>query len=674
MISVAAESAVDVKLYELLEEFIMLLRNGQGVSVRDYAKRHPDFAERITADFPALLLAEGIKPRVATSVDVDNSVSSAEAPELLAGYRVIRQIGQGGMGIVYEAEHPRLSRRLAIKVLPGRKRNPTLVERFRREAEAAARLSHPNIVPVFDYGEHNGVPYLTMALIEGKSLDQLLADHRAVSRSVADTASAAGLLTMVTNPHWNPPVQPAPPQRGAATLLIGPEADFQKLAAMGSDVASALSHAHKNGTIHRDIKPGNLILDKSGKIWMTDFGLAKLSEGDSDLSRAGDVIGTPRFMSPEQLRGHCDQRSDIYSLGITLYEMASGVRAWDSLQTAQLMKVRATADLPELSDHAPFVPRALADVIMKACATRPEDRYQSARELQVVLSRFAHGQKTGDRRRRSRYHSSFLDRRWIVAGCSVFVSSLTFGLLYLFSQVPWASARITTPEALISLVQDKTQREKVVEELPSVIEAAIMSKDEKVREQAADLTLTVFAEAMHKADVKASEKTEMTRRIAEITDEYKKSGFVYDKMDHPLTNAIHSLDLARQISELPLSSEDKLAAQGKIASIGEAIRRKLVTDNEVSELLRQLPEEAQKGPSAVIVSAPKLIRFIMLLNRTFEAARTRISEDHVQLQKQLEPQMKENGVKLPAGLKKLKIPDNLEIPGMKDRKSKLPTY
>jgi serine/threonine protein kinase len=315
---------------------------------------------------------------------VSGGIAPADAPELLAGYRVLRQIGQGGMGVVYEAEHPRLSRKLAIKVLIGQKKHSTVPERFRREAEAASRLNHPHIVSVFDFGEQNGVQYLAMAMIDGVSLDVMLDQYRAASRSGAETRSSAGLLTMVTAAPAAANVEAVGEQSGSEAIhrIIGADADFRQLARLGADIASALSHAHQNGTIHRDIKPGNLILDRTGKIWVTDFGLAKVLDDRSDLSRTGDVIGTPRFMAPEQLRGHCDERSDIYSLGITLYEMASGTRAWDSLTTAQLLKIRASADLPELEEQAPFVPRPLAEIIMKACSYRPEDRYQSAQEMQ----------------------------------------------------------------------------------------------------------------------------------------------------------------------------------------------------------------------------------------------------------------------------------------------------
>ena len=662
-----AESVTDLKLYDLLEEFIKLLRSGQGVPVREFAKRFPEHAERITADFPALLMAEGIKPRVAVSPAATEGSNSQESVELLAGYRVIRQIGQGGMGIVYEAEHPRLSRRLAVKVLPGHKRNKNLVERFRREAEAASRLNHPNIVPVFDFGEHNGVPYIAMPLVEGRSLDQLLEEYRLVNRSSAETACSAGLLTMVTNTPWNQTGKASGQSLDFPGSLIGPEADFRKLAALGAEVAEALAHAHEHGTIHRDIKPGNLILDKEGKIWVTDFGLAKVRDDDSDLSRTGDVIGTPRFMSPEQLRGHCDERSDVYSLGITLYEMASGVRAWDSLNSAQLLRVRASAELPELSEQAPFVPRALADIIMKACSSRPEDRYQTAQELRVVLTRFAHGQKTGDRRRRSRNGTSLLDRRWIIVGCSAGIPALTFAALFAFGLGPWAPAALTTPEALISLVENDQHREKVVAQLPEMIEAAMTSKDANVREKAGELTLRVVSEALQKSEANSEQKTQIKKRVGEVIEEYKKTGFVYDRMNHPLTNAIRNLSLADEISKLTLAAEDKLASQMRIASVGEAIRNKLFTVSEIEALVKLLPEEAQVGPVTSGIKPLQLLRFLMLLESTIDHARERMTANQKKIQQDLERQLAKEGVKLPVGQGKIKLPKNLSIPEMKGR-------
>lgn len=661
--NMTAETSVDLQLYELLEEFIGHLRQGQGVSVREFAKRYPDFRDRIVADFPALLMAEGLKPRIPLSTEGNAEFNSEDLPELIAGYRVIRQIGAGGMGIVYEAEHPRLSRRLAIKVLNGRKGSRTAIDRFRREAEAASRLNHPGIVPVFDFGDQNGVPYIAMALIEGQSLDQKLEQYRTANLSAEQTKSNAGLQTKASK------ISSGTANFGSVNTidLIGPGADFRSLARLGADIAAALAHAHANQTIHRDIKPGNLILDETGRIWVTDFGLAKVRDDLSDLSRTGDVIGTPRFMAPEQVRGLCDERSDIYSLGITLYEMASGTRAWDSLNTAQLLKVRASAELPELAEHAPFVPRALADIIMKACSHRPEDRYQSAQELQVVLNRYAHGQKTGDRRRRPRHSSSVLDRRWVVLGGSVGIPLLTFLLMFVFSVGPWATARITTPEALMSLVKDEKQREKIVEELPDVIEAAITSRDANVREQAADLTFKVISEAMNKSDAGRKEKEATMKKVASVTEEFKKSGFVYDRMQHPLTNAVRNLDLARQISELKLPAAEKLIAQGKIASVGEALRRKIISDSQARSLLTFLPLAAQSGPVTQRVDESRLRRFIAKLNQVFDEANAAHRGDPEQL-KQLEREVRSGRIALPENGVGLKPSRDLQIPAeLRDR-------
>ena len=661
MTSVAAESAVDLKLYELLEEFMTMLRRGQSVPVREFAKRYPEYASRIVADFPALLMAEGLKPRLSMVPGGGGPVEAADAPELLAGYRVIRQIGQGGMGIVYEAEHPRLSRRLAVKVLLGRKGSTNLAERFKREAESVARLNHPNIVPVFDFGEQNGVHYIAMPLIDGQSLDQMVEQYRATSRSAADTHSAAGLLTMVTNQPWSKSSSGNSATASTPLELIGPTADFKQLAKLGADVASALVHAHENKTIHRDIKPGNLILDKSGKIWVTDFGLAKVRDDESDLSRTGDVIGTPRFMAPEQMRGLCDERSDVYSLGITLYEMASGIRAWDSLNAAQLLKVRASAELPELSEHAPFVPKPLAEIIMRASSYRPEDRYQSAKELELVLNRFAHGQRTGDRRRRARNGGSFLDRRWVIGACSLGVPTLTFAFMYLLSMGPWAPAQLTTPEALISLVQDETQREKVVEQMPDLIEAAITSKDEKVREQAADLTIKLFEEALRKSDASTSKKKEVVDRVTKVTDQFKKTGFVYDEMDHPLTNAIRNLDLAHKVSELTIPAGEKLAVQAKLFGAGEAIRGKLFTAAQIKSLLALLPVEAQTGVTPKRVSETQLVRFVTLLDKVCDSASRKLPPEQQEMQKEIEKGLAKSGIKVPKDVSKFKLPKDLKI-------------
>jgi eukaryotic-like serine/threonine-protein kinase len=291
-----------LKLADLCDEFTQRLRSGEQPSVEEYATAHPELAEQIASVFPALILFG----------ELDNAENETDdagpEPTEIAGYQIVRRLGTGGMGVVYEATHSTVSRRMAIKVLNTRGRDSgKFQDRFLREAEAASRLNHPNIVPFLDCGKDGDVAYLSMHYIDGQSLDHILEKvWQSVERDSCDGTAVADSMAAC---------------------------DFQGIAKLGADVASAMQQAHLQGTIHRDIKPANLILDKSGKIWVTDFGLAKLRDDESDLSRTGDLIGTPRYMAPEQIRGMADGRSDIYALGVTLYELASGHQSVGRHQT-----------------------------------------------------------------------------------------------------------------------------------------------------------------------------------------------------------------------------------------------------------------------------------------------------------------------------------------------------
>ncbi len=215
------------------------------------------------------------------------------------GFRMIREVGRGGMGVVYEVEEERLGRRVALKVLAASAHMDTKhVLRFEREARAAARLSHSNIVPVFGSGQANGHHYYFMQFIEGRGFDAVVRELRRLRAVPASGATTEELSTMTGQ------------DRVAS----------RSLARIGLQVAEALEHAHRQGVLHRDIKPSNLLLDSKGNVWVTDFGLAKTIEAD-DLTSTGDVLGTVRYMAPERFEGKCDARSDLYSLGLSLYEL-----------------------------------------------------------------------------------------------------------------------------------------------------------------------------------------------------------------------------------------------------------------------------------------------------------------------------------------------------------------
>jgi eukaryotic-like serine/threonine-protein kinase len=272
------------------------------------------------------------------------------APRTFSGrYEVTHLIARGGMAQVYRALDLRLGRYVALKVLfPELSIDPTFVERFRREAQAAANLSHPNVVAVYDWGEDEGTYFIVMELITGTSL-------------------ATALRTEHTLPATR-----------AADIAAG--------------VASALSYAHRHGVVHRDIKPGNVMLTDDGQIKVTDFGIAQAVSTEGGLTMAGSVMGTAAYFSPEQAEGAVvDGRSDVYSLGVVLYEMLTGRTPYvgDSPVAVASMHVRNTP--PLLRDLNPAVPPAIEAVTLHALQKAPERRYQSAEEFRDDLLRFREG-------------------------------------------------------------------------------------------------------------------------------------------------------------------------------------------------------------------------------------------------------------------------------------------
>jgi len=273
-----------------------------------------------------------------------------ETPRTYSGrYELTHLIARGGMAQVYRAMDRQLERPVALKVLfPELSVDRTFVERFRREAQAAANLSHPNIVPVFDWGEDDGSFFIVMEYVEGRPLSAVLRD-----------------------PQRMPPRQ---------------------IATIGAGVAAALAFAHRHGVVHRDVKPGNVLITPEGDVKVTDFGIARAMNTEESLTQTGAVMGTAAYFSPEQAEGKgVDARSDIYSLGVVLYEMAVGRPPFtgDSPVAVASKHVR---DLPVLPREAnPTVPPALEAVVMKAMAKNPDDRYGSAEELRADLLRFADG-------------------------------------------------------------------------------------------------------------------------------------------------------------------------------------------------------------------------------------------------------------------------------------------
>jgi len=422
---------------ELAEEFLERYRRGERPPLKEYIDRRPDLAAEIREVFPAMAMMENIAVHdVSMAGDATGPGPAPPPPPLtqLGDYRIIREVGRGGMGVVYEAEQVSLGRHVALKVLPPNVHDAELRRRFEREAKAAARLHHTNIVPVFGVGEEDGQPYYVMQFIQGLGLHEVLKELRRLragaprSTEVAGRDDAAVIAhSLVTGAfpaspqHLSPtataPVAPTTvAEPGAAepsgtsrlsttssrlslsstsAVLPGQSIDsgsrkatyWQSVAQIGIQVANALEYAHRQGVLHRDIKPSNLLLDTRGTVWVTDFGLAK-AEGQLDLTHTGDVLGTLRYMPPEAFDRRADARSDVYSLGLTLYELIALQRAFDEKDRHRLVKQVTTGEPPRLEKLVPWAPRDLATIVHKASDKEPKRRYQTAAELADDLQRF----------------------------------------------------------------------------------------------------------------------------------------------------------------------------------------------------------------------------------------------------------------------------------------------
>jgi len=268
--------------------------------------------------------------------------------EQVGPYRIIEQLGQGGMSTVYKAYHAALDRYVALKVLhPMFKGDRGFLERFQREARIVARLEHPHIVPVYDYSEHEEIPYLVMRYVEGGTLKALLNEQGALP---------LGRIVEILRP-----------------------------------VCDALEYAHGQGVLHRDIKPSNVLLSQEGKVFVTDYGLAKMVEsGDSSISQ-DRMIGTPQYISPEQAKGEpVDARTDLYSLGVVLFEMVTGRVPYMADTPFAIVHDHIFTPLPLPSQVHPAVPQPVEQVILKALAKAPSDRYQRAGDLFRALEAAAH--------------------------------------------------------------------------------------------------------------------------------------------------------------------------------------------------------------------------------------------------------------------------------------------
>jgi serine/threonine protein kinase/WD40 repeat protein len=483
MIDREAPNSADDAVGRVVESFLTRFRRGERPALNELVGRHPELAEQLHEIIPALVELEqlgGVTGSFSGSRATAIGPIDASHPESLGDYRILRRIGSGGMGVVYEAERESLKSRVALKVMHPRFRtDEKYLRRFHVEARSAAGLHHTNIVSVFDYGEHGGVCYYAMQYIRGQPLDCVLQDLRrlkeegpltfrsltpdfrnrdALPNAPESHTAAQSLLTgrfvaaeatdqshVKTGPIETtllnrsrtieeraiekPEPSREPLSFGSSSLgdpIEGPY--YREVARVCAQVADALDYAHRAGVLHRDIKPPNLLLDALGNVWVTDFGLAKMVESD-DTSHSQDLVGTLRYMAPERFRGISDRSGDIYALGATLYELVTLRPAFDGADQLRLIDriVHEPPEQPRMIDR--HVPRDLETIVLKALAKDPKDRFRSAHEMAEELRKFVNGHPIQSR------PISFVERFWRwckrdpwLAGANVAAAALAIAL------------------------------------------------------------------------------------------------------------------------------------------------------------------------------------------------------------------------------------------------------
>jgi serine/threonine protein kinase len=406
----------DPRLLAVVREYMAAVESGRRPKRHEFVARHPEIAADLSACLQGLAFVNSAAAEVNGPVEDAFAHSEVNTERALGDFRLLREIGRGGMGVVYEAIQLSLGRRVAVKILPMTAAlDPRHLERFRNEAQAAAQLHHTNIVPVYAVGCERSVHFYAMQLIDGQSLAQVIEELRQAA-SFRQTPPRPSSDLPYSAERWRTSEisRNSRFEEKSGTALITADAPafsalepatnltsvhtakrleyFRAIAAMVLQAAEALAYAHRLRVVHRDIKPANLLLDSRGTLWITDFGLAQMYS-DSNLTQTGDLLGTLRYMSPEQASGRAvvlDQRTDIYSLGITFYELLTLERAFPGTTREQLMQQIKSVEPRSPRSIDRKIPVELENIICKATAKEAGERYPSAEALAEDIQRFLH--------------------------------------------------------------------------------------------------------------------------------------------------------------------------------------------------------------------------------------------------------------------------------------------
>jgi serine/threonine protein kinase/Tfp pilus assembly protein PilF len=442
-------------LAEVIDEFQVRLAQVGPTGAETLLAEYPAHADRLRRILPAMLTLAAFTESLGGA-----ALGSLDTAEPLGDFLLLRAIGRGGMGVVYEAKQLSLGRRVAVKILPmAAVLDERQLQRFKHEASAAAMLKHPHIVSVYSIGCERGVHFYAMELIDGQTLAQLVETRR-------------------LEPGARSPACNADTVRALHDSTARPADFFAAVARLGVQAAEGLEHAHLHGIVHRDIKPSNLMVDARGHLWVTDFGLAHI-ETAPNLTLTGDVMGTLRYMSPEQAAGRptmIDHRTDIYSLGATMYELATGRPVVAGEERAAILREIAETDPAPPRKHTSAMPADLETILLKCLAKEPSARYDSAQALADDLRRFLE-QKPVVARRPSRWDMLIkvaLRHRALTAAMTLLLLALTAGVI----GTTWGMLRARSAEAEATKLQiiASGEREEALQQQAIAEEEAAISK------------------------------------------------------------------------------------------------------------------------------------------------------------------------------------------------------
>lgn len=374
----------DPRVMQISREYLAELEAGRHPDRQLYLNRYPELVAVLADCLDGIDLAQSLRPSAPTPPP---SVDHPASP--LGDFQILHEIGRGGMGIVYEATQLSLNRRVALKVLPfATALDAKHLQRFKTEAYAAAQLHHTNIVPVYAVGCERGMHFYAMQLIEGRSLADVITEMRLENQEPAEPPE--NVNTIITSTIAQAASSTINDVARSNPRSMRTRDSFRTSARIAAEIADALEYAHDAGVIHRDIKPANLLLDSKGAVWVTDFGLA-LVASDAGLTQTGDLLGTLRYMSPEQAAGRrqpVDHRTDVYSLGATLYEMLTLQPLFPGQDRTALLHQILNEDPRPLRQLDRAIPVELETIVLKSLSKLPAERYATAGDMAADLRRF----------------------------------------------------------------------------------------------------------------------------------------------------------------------------------------------------------------------------------------------------------------------------------------------